>query len=225
MLDRVVNQGLNQPQESFYFQLIPISLTLVDSNCELPAKGTTYRFSVFKGTYALIQVPRNSTKTGSQSQPNSQSLMASMCCPSTPAVSISTYPPFQKAGKYSSPSEWSSAKTVLTTPLETMESMPMPSSPLLRRKVLVDMNWNRTFRKTMNSNLKSMLTTTGLLWRRTSGIIDKIEPSSHLSEPEKKTAHSQAGRTLLRRRKLMSHRGTTNPRRKLVLSLQLQNLS
>ena len=30
MIDRIVSQGLNSQQESFYFQLIPISLTLVN---------------------------------------------------------------------------------------------------------------------------------------------------------------------------------------------------
>jgi hypothetical protein len=50
MLDRIVSHGINHDQESFYFQLIPISLTLVDTQAELPAAGTTYRFSVFKGT-------------------------------------------------------------------------------------------------------------------------------------------------------------------------------
>ena len=71
MLDRMVNQGLNQPQESFYFQLIPISLTLINTSCDLPAQGTTYRFSVFKGISIHIKELRNLTKIGFPYQLNS----------------------------------------------------------------------------------------------------------------------------------------------------------
>ena len=62
MIDRVINQNLNQQQESFYFQLIPISLTLVNKQSDLPAAGTTYRFSVHKGIISSIQVHKNSIK-------------------------------------------------------------------------------------------------------------------------------------------------------------------
>jgi hypothetical protein len=48
MIDRVLNFGPVQ-QESYYFQLIPISLSIVNKQCELPAQGTTYKFIVVKG--------------------------------------------------------------------------------------------------------------------------------------------------------------------------------
>lgn len=48
MIDRVLNFGPVQ-QESYYFQLIPLSLSMINPSSELPAKGTTYRFSVSKG--------------------------------------------------------------------------------------------------------------------------------------------------------------------------------
>lgn len=49
MIDRVLNFGPVQ-QDSYYFQLIPISLAIVNASSELPASGTTYRFVVSKGT-------------------------------------------------------------------------------------------------------------------------------------------------------------------------------
>jgi hypothetical protein len=35
--------------DSFYFQLYPLSLAIANPQCELPASGTTYRFTVLKG--------------------------------------------------------------------------------------------------------------------------------------------------------------------------------
>ena len=77
----------------------------------------------------------------------------------------------------------------------------------------------------MNLSSKSMLTITGLLLRRISGIIDRIELSNHLSEPENKTAHSQEGRISPRKRKMRSHKEIMTLIRKLVMNLQPQNLS
>ena len=53
MIDRVLNLGPVQ-QDSYYFQLIPISLSIVNKQCELPAQGTTYKFIVVKGISPLI---------------------------------------------------------------------------------------------------------------------------------------------------------------------------
>lgn len=53
MIDRLIGPGLQQG-ESFYFQLIPIGLTIVNKDCELPPRDTTYRFSIFKGTNEVI---------------------------------------------------------------------------------------------------------------------------------------------------------------------------
>lgn len=49
MIDRALNISPVQ-QESFHFQLIPLTLYMINKESELPAKGTTYRFTVFKGT-------------------------------------------------------------------------------------------------------------------------------------------------------------------------------
>ena len=65
MIDRMLGPGLQQG-ESYYFQLIPISLTLINKDSELPPRDTTYRFTIFKGARSSIQGRRNSTKTGSQ---------------------------------------------------------------------------------------------------------------------------------------------------------------
>ena len=61
MIDHVLNLGPVQ-QESYYFQLIPISLAMVNPSSELPAAGTTYRFTVSKGMIGLIQRIRDSMR-------------------------------------------------------------------------------------------------------------------------------------------------------------------
>jgi hypothetical protein len=53
MIDRALNFSPVQ-QESFYFQLIPLALSIINKESEVPAKGTTYRFGVFKGTFPLL---------------------------------------------------------------------------------------------------------------------------------------------------------------------------
>ena len=35
--------------DSFYFQLYPLSLYIVNPQCDLPAPGTTYRLTLLKG--------------------------------------------------------------------------------------------------------------------------------------------------------------------------------
>ena len=78
MIDRFVNQGLNQPQESFYFQLIPLSLKLVNPESDLPAQGTTYRFSVLKGKGRDMKGLRSSTKTGFRYRQSSRRCRSTM---------------------------------------------------------------------------------------------------------------------------------------------------
>lgn len=53
MIDRVLNLGVNN-QESYYFQLIPLSLTIINQESELPVHGTTYRFTISKGIRCQI---------------------------------------------------------------------------------------------------------------------------------------------------------------------------
>jgi hypothetical protein len=65
MIDRALGFGPIQ-QDSYYFQLIPLSLSIISKESELPAEGTTYRFSVAKGILSLIQASKNSTKIRSQ---------------------------------------------------------------------------------------------------------------------------------------------------------------
>jgi hypothetical protein len=84
MIDRVLNLGPVQ-QESYYFQLIPISLSIVNKDCELPAKDTTYKYLVFKGTSPPIQASKGSMRTRSPSRPPSKWSTGPQCCPSTPA--------------------------------------------------------------------------------------------------------------------------------------------
>jgi len=55
MLDRALNFGPVQ-QDLCYFQLIPINLSIVGKDSELPAQGTTYRFSITKGTTWFTKV-------------------------------------------------------------------------------------------------------------------------------------------------------------------------
>jgi hypothetical protein len=49
MIDDFIKQNLGGQQESYYFQLIPLALTLVNKKSELPPPDTTYRFAVLKG--------------------------------------------------------------------------------------------------------------------------------------------------------------------------------
>lgn len=49
MIDKALatmNQG-----DSYYFQLYPLNLYIVGETSELPAPGTTYRFTILKGTH------------------------------------------------------------------------------------------------------------------------------------------------------------------------------
>ncbi len=51
MIDNVLaglNPTFNQG-ESYYFQLYPLSLTIVGKDSTVPAPGTTYRFTIVKG--------------------------------------------------------------------------------------------------------------------------------------------------------------------------------
>ncbi len=40
--------------DAFYFQLYPLSLTIVGEDSEVPAPGTTYRFTIMKGIVCSI---------------------------------------------------------------------------------------------------------------------------------------------------------------------------
>jgi len=62
MIDRAVNFKPDQ-QESFYFQLIPLSLAIIDPQSQLPTPGTTYRFTIYKGISTFIQVSKSLMKT------------------------------------------------------------------------------------------------------------------------------------------------------------------
>lgn len=48
MIDNVLNFGPTQT-ESYYFQLIPLDLSIVGKGSMIPAVGTTYRFIISKG--------------------------------------------------------------------------------------------------------------------------------------------------------------------------------
>jgi hypothetical protein len=82
MIDRVLNLGPVQ-QDSYYFQLIPISLSIINPDSELPAPGTTYRFSVSKGNPAATQASRSSTRTRSPWRPVSRQWGSVVRCSST----------------------------------------------------------------------------------------------------------------------------------------------
>ena len=70
MLDEILLIGPSS-KNSYYFQIVPLFLTLVGKDTELPAQGTTYRFSVHKGTHPSTQVIINLTKTGIPFKPTS----------------------------------------------------------------------------------------------------------------------------------------------------------
>ena len=93
MIDRMLGPGLQQG-ESYYFQLIPIGLTLVNKDSELPSRDTTYRFTIYKGICVFYgKAPKNLTKTGSQSMQNSPKLpLATTPSRLLRAVLISTSP-------------------------------------------------------------------------------------------------------------------------------------
>ena len=60
MLDSALSTINNA--DSYYFQLYPLSLSISNPDCDLPAPGTTYRFTILKGTRPLIQANRSSTR-------------------------------------------------------------------------------------------------------------------------------------------------------------------
>ena len=60
MIDKALNTIATT--ESFYFQLYPLSLAIVNPDCDLPAPGTTYRFNILKGISRETQVSRSSTR-------------------------------------------------------------------------------------------------------------------------------------------------------------------
>jgi hypothetical protein len=41
-------------QDPYYFQLYPLNLSIVNKQSEVPAPGTTYRFTVLKGISYMI---------------------------------------------------------------------------------------------------------------------------------------------------------------------------
>lgn len=53
MLDDILIMGTIS-KHAFYFQIIPIYLSIFGKDSELPAQGTTYRFSIHKGTVITI---------------------------------------------------------------------------------------------------------------------------------------------------------------------------
>lgn len=63
MIDKAL-ATIAQPAEAYYFQLYPLSLSIVSKNSELPAKGTTYRFTMLKGILSSTQVNKNLIKLG-----------------------------------------------------------------------------------------------------------------------------------------------------------------
>lgn len=66
MIDKAL-AGLNpQGGESYYFQLYPLNLSIIGKDSEVPAPGTTYRFTILKGTYCVIQVSKNLIRTNWQ---------------------------------------------------------------------------------------------------------------------------------------------------------------
>ena len=68
MLDEILLIGPSS-KNSYYFQIVPLFLSIVGKETELPGQGTTYRFSVHKGTSFLIEVTISLIKTGTQSWP------------------------------------------------------------------------------------------------------------------------------------------------------------
>ena len=64
-----VLDGAASKAESYYFQVLPLFLSVVGKESELPAAGTTYRFSVSKGRVGVRQESRPSTRASSRSRP------------------------------------------------------------------------------------------------------------------------------------------------------------
>jgi hypothetical protein len=60
MLDNALSSINNA--DSYYFQLYPISLSISNPNCDLPASGTTYRFTILKGKSTLIKANKSSMR-------------------------------------------------------------------------------------------------------------------------------------------------------------------
>lgn len=80
MIDRVLNFGPVQ-QDSYYFQLIPISLAIVTAS-DLPAKDTTYKFTVSKGTPSPMQEHKNLMRIRFPLRPVSKLWAEGLCYPS-----------------------------------------------------------------------------------------------------------------------------------------------
>ena len=61
MIDKVLGFGPVQ-LEGYYFQLIPLFLSIVGKESLLPAEDTTYRFNIWKGTNFYIKANKNLMK-------------------------------------------------------------------------------------------------------------------------------------------------------------------
>ena len=66
MLDSALNTIA--AADAYYFQLYPLSLSITNPECDLPSPGTTYRFTILKGIFILIQDNRNLMKLNSPSR-------------------------------------------------------------------------------------------------------------------------------------------------------------
>ena len=73
MLDSALSSISNA--DSYYFQLYPLSLSISNPDCDLPASGTTYRFTILKGTHLPTQASRSSTRPSSPSRSTSGTSM------------------------------------------------------------------------------------------------------------------------------------------------------
>ena len=76
MLDRAIDTIANA--DSYYFQLYPLSLAVANSGCDLPAQGTTYRFTILKGTPASTQVSKSLMRLNYPFRPTLRRSMAGM---------------------------------------------------------------------------------------------------------------------------------------------------
>lgn len=61
MIDKALGFGPVQ-LEGYYFQLIPLFLSIVGKEALLPSDDTNYRFNIWKGTDFSIKVNKSSMK-------------------------------------------------------------------------------------------------------------------------------------------------------------------
>lgn len=179
MIDRAL--GFTPP-ESYYFQLYPVNLVLLQE--PVPSPESKFKFSIYKGIFLLIQECKNSIKIKSQPKPISSIPTVLMSCLSEDVNSTFISPTLIKTEKYSS--LWSLTKKmpIKSTNLVALILILQSSSISSWQTPKTDFNKKFKYQSNMLFNMKFILKNQDSLYKRLLKVIKVKEPWNHLSEKE-----------------------------------------